>query len=320
LSGAKSEKSLSKKLPEAKSIHSKLETKMKGLDKSISFYEENGTCPTCTQTIDENVKNTIIVDRKKEKDKIESAQEKLSQELETLTKQVEDIQSINAKIAKYHSQIMGLQQLQKSIRDDINRISSQEDTIEESTKDLEKFKAEEQDAINKKKDLSQTYDDYKTTEELLKDRGIKSKIIRQYLPVMNKLINKYLQCLDFFVNFHLDENFKETVKSRHRDEFMYQSFSEGQKFRIDISILLAWREIARLKNSTNTNLLILDEVFDSSLDSDGVDEFMKLLHAVSKNKTNIFVMSHRGNSMIDKFDRVMEFTLTRNFTTIKDIT
>jgi DNA repair exonuclease SbcCD ATPase subunit len=150
---------------------------------------------------------------------------------------------------------------------------------------------------------------------LLKDTGIKTKIIKQYLPIMNKLINKYLTAMDFFVNFNLNENFEETIKSRHRDVFSYASFSEGEKMRIDLALLFTWRQIAKLKNSTNTNLLILDEVFDSSLDGVGTEEFMKLLNTLDNN-TNVFVISHKGDQLFDKFRSVIRFEKKNNFSQV----
>ena len=166
----------------------------------------------------------------------------------------------------------------------------------------------------KESNTSQMHD-YGIVSGLLKDSGIKSKIIKYYLPIMNRLINKYLGSMDFFAQFHLDENFNETIKSRHRDEFSYMSFSEGEKMRIDLALLLSWREVARLKNSANTNLLILDEVFDSSLDSMGTDEFMKLLYNLGK-KVNVFIISHRTDQLSDKFEHTISFEKKNNFSRI----
>jgi DNA repair exonuclease SbcCD ATPase subunit len=151
---------------------------------------------------------------------------------------------------------------------------------------------------------------------MLKDTGIKTKIVKQYLPVINKLVNQYLQTLDFFVLFNLDESFNETIKSRYRDEFTYASFSEGEKQRIDLSLLFTWRQIARMKNSANTNLLILDETFDSSLDNDGIDNLMKILNTVT-NDTNVFIISHKGDVLDSKFRNKIEFIKERNFSRIK---
>ena len=161
--------------------------------------------------------------------------------------------------------------------------------------------------------VDKQYLDYAGT--LLKDGGIKSRIIKQYLPIMNKLINKYLSAMDFFVNFNIDENFNETIKSRFRDEFSYANFSEGEKMRIDLALLFTWRQVAKLKNSTNTNLLILDEVFDSSLDTVGTEEFLKLIHEMGHD-TNIFVISHKGDQLFDKFRSVIKFEKVNNFSRI----
>ena len=161
-------------------------------------------------------------------------------------------------------------------------------------------------------DLKSQKRNYDLVSNLLKDTGIKSMIIRKYLPVMNQLINKYLQDLDFYVNFTLDEEFNETIKSRHRDDFTYSSFSEGEKMRIDLALMFTWRAIAKMKNSANTNLLILDEVFDSSLDVAGTEDFLRIIRSVNKD-TNIFVISHKGEILLDKFNRVMKFEKSKNF-------
>jgi len=169
-----------------------------------------------------------------------------------------------------------------------------------------------QKSIRETKDTKRNYD---VISSLLKDGGIKSMIIRKYLPVMNQLINKYLQELDFYVNFTLDEEFNESIKSRHRDDFTYSSFSEGEKMRIDLALMFTWRSIAKLKNSANTNLLILDEVFDSSLDVGGTDEFLRIIRGVTGD-TNIFIISHKGDVLLDKFDRVMKFEKVKNFSRV----
>ena len=150
---------------------------------------------------------------------------------------------------------------------------------------------------------------------LLRDSGIKTKIIKQYIPVMNKLINKYLASLDFFVNFDLNENFEETIKSRHRDEFSYESFSEGEKMRIDLALLFTWRAIAKLRNSVSTNLLIMDEVFDSSLDTNGTDEFLKILYTLTGD-ANVFIISHKGDTLFDKFEHIIKFEKHKNFSRV----
>ena len=165
------------------------------------------------------------------------------------------------------------------------------------------------------KEISTEKHYYDFASSLLKDTGIKTKIIKQYLPVMNKLINKYLASMNFFVDFNINESFEETIKSRYRDQFSYYNFSEGEKFRIDLALLFTWRQIARLKNSANTNLLILDEVFDSSLDTGGTDEFMKLIHELGQD-SNVFVISHKGDQLFDKFRSVVKFQKRNNFSEV----
>ena len=169
--------------------------------------------------------------------------------------------------------------------------------------------------LEKQEKLSAQKHLYETAYVLLKDSGIKTRIIRQYLPIMNTLINKYLASMDFFVSFNLDEKFEENIKSRHRDDFTYDSFSEGEKMRIDLALLFTWRTIAKMKNSVNTNLLILDEVFDSSLDANGTDEFLKILNHLTGNQ-NVFIISHKGDVLFDKFKDIIKFEKHKNFSRI----
>ena len=185
----------------------------------------------------------------------------------------------------------------------------------EAESDLEDRKVQYEEMLNNKSSQLETRTYYEAICEMLKDTGIKTKIIRQYLPVMNKLINKYLNILDFFVKFDLDESFNETIKSRHRDEFSYASFSEGEKSRIDLALLFSWRQIAKMKNSANTNLLILDETFDSSLDVDGVDNLLKILYSL-KEDTNVFIISHKKDMLDGKFPSRIEFEKANNFSRI----
>jgi DNA repair exonuclease SbcCD ATPase subunit len=180
---------------------------------------------------------------------------------------------------------------------------------------LKELKKELKQLLEEQEELSMDKYYYEYAGNMLKDSGIKTKIIKQYLPIMNKLINKYLTSLDFFVNFNIDENFQETIKSRHRDDFTYDSFSEGEKLRIDLALLFTWRQVAKMKNSTNTNLLILDEVFDSSLDAVGTEEFLKLLNDMDKD-TNIFIISHKGDQLFEKFSNIIKFTKRNNFSQV----
>ena len=202
------------------------------------------------------------------------------------------------------------------LQSEINDLTTRKDNMAEVNAKLLTLKSElfDHNQIAEKLSVDKHYYDYAVT--LLKDTGIKTRIIKQYLPIMNKLINKYLTVMDFFVNFNINENFEETIKSRHRDEFSYANFSEGEKMRIDLALLLTWRQIAKLKNSTNTNLLILDEVFDSSLDLTGTEEFMKLINEIGAD-TNVFVISHKGDQLFDKFRSVIKFKKVNNFSQIE---
>jgi DNA repair exonuclease SbcCD ATPase subunit len=199
---------------------------------------------------------------------------------------------------------------------EIKELSDRKENLLDENEKLKQLKVELANLLAKQEQLSidKHYHDYAAS--LLKDNGIKTKIIKQYLPIINKLVNKYLKAMDFFVNFNLNENFEETIKSRHRDEFSYANFSEGEKMRIDLALLFTWRQIAKMKNSTNTNLLILDEVFDSSLDAVGTDEFLKLMYEMG-NETNIFVISHKGDQLFDKFRSVIKFKKVNNFSQVE---
>ena len=216
-------------------------------------------------------------------------------------------------INRYETSIVEIQKQTSRLQTEINEIVDENISTAEQTGELHQLQEQlTQTDIKKKADKEhKIYID--TARHLMQDTGIKTKIINQYLPIMNQYINKHLADMDFFVNFTLDEEFKETIKSRYRDEFNYHSFSEGEKLRIDLAILFTWREIAKLKNSTNTNLLVLDEIFDSSLDTSGTDEFMRILYTTMA-KENVFVISHKGDTLIDKFPRVMKFEKYKNFT------
>ena len=203
----------------------------------------------------------------------------------------------------------------ETMQKEIDELKNRKDNLEEDNAKLVELKSELSTLVVKQQEVTTEKQYLEFAGSLLKDTGIKTRIIKQYLPVMNKLINKYLTAMDFFVNFNINENFEETIKSRHRDEFSYANFSEGEKMRIDLALLFTWRQIAKLKNSTNTNLLILDEVFDSSLDTVGTDEFLKLIHEMGTD-TNIFVISHKGDQLFDKFRSVIKFQKVNNFSQV----
>jgi DNA repair exonuclease SbcCD ATPase subunit len=218
-------------------------------------------------------------------------------------------------VVKHNSTISAINKFVTKLQKEVEELTNHKDSLEEENAKLKELKEELGVLVKKQEELATEKQYYEFAGSLLKDTGIKTKIIRQYLPIMNKLINKYLTAMDFFVNFNINESFEETIKSRHRDEFSYANFSEGEKMRIDLALLFTWRQIAKLKNSTNTNLLILDEVFDSSLDGVGTEEFLKLIHEMGTD-TNVFVISHKGDQLFDKFRSIIKFEKHNNFSRI----
>ena len=202
------------------------------------------------------------------------------------------------------------------LEEEITNTSDSKDNVKQAAQDLEDFIDEKDSLITEKVELSEEYDYSSIIADMLKDTGIKTKIIKQYLPVMNKLVNQYLQTLDFFVHFELNESFSETIRSRHRDSFSYDSFSEGEKQRIDLALLFTWRHIAKMKNSVATNLLILDVTFDSSLVNDGVENLLKIIHTLGDD-TNVFVISHKGEILDGRIESKMEFYKDKNFSKMR---
>ena len=312
-----------KSLIKMESLESQLKTKIKTITKNAKFYEENDTCPTCKQNIQEHHKKNVWDEMQKEQEEIETAISELGEKIENSEKRLteinlvlEKIRGLEGNISTKESEISASNQYIDKMQRSIESVSTEGTEIQEAKDQLSQFIGEGKGHVEKRKDLIEDRHYLDIASVLLKDSGIKSKIIKHYLPIMNKLINKYLTDMDFFCQFNLDENFNETIKSRHRDEFSYHSFSEGERLRIDLSLLLAWREIARLKNSVNCNLLILDEVFDSSLDAVGTEEFLKLLTSFGS-RANIFVISHKSDTMTDKFQNHIVFEKKNNFSRIK---
>ena len=316
------EDSVHKKLQDILKIETKFGDKIKKYRREIKFFQDNDHCPTCDQDINTTIKNTKIGEGEQKVHEVTDALDKLQVELDKENQRLLDITEVNKEIQEYltkvtdeNNQISSLNRYIRQMRESIDtEVSDSTDLQAENKKlnDLKKaikaLEKKREQHINEKELLDVAYD-------MLRDKGIKTQIVRQYIPVMNKLVNKYLAAMEFFVSFELDENFEETIKSRHRDKFSYSSFSEGEKMRIDLSLLLTWRSIAKMKNSTNTNLLILDEVFDASLDSNGCDEFLKLLNELGMD-TNIFVISHKGDILQDKFRSVVRFEKHKNFSRI----
>ena len=314
--------SIEKKSTKLVQLESKLETRLKKLDKEEKFYEENHDCPTCKQGIDEVFRRDQLTGINTTKGEIgvaikdiETQIQATSQRLEEIQKVVKHIQEHNNEIVKHNSTISAVHSYISKTQVEIQNLSERKDSLEGENAKLKELREEMSTLVTKQKELSEEKQYYDYAAGLLKDTGIKTRIIRQYLPIMNKLINKYLAAMDFFVNFNINESFEESIKSRHRDDFAYANFSEGEKMRIDLALLFTWRQIAKLKNSTNTNLLILDEVFDSSLDTVGTEEFLKLIHEMGTD-TNIFVISHKGDQLFDKFRSVIKFEKVNNFSRI----
>ncbi len=297
--------------------------KIKTLVKETKFYEENDTCPTCTQDISTEVRDSKLATAKEKAAELNSAvcdvNEKsaaVESTIERLTNTAGEIRDKTSVINSNNKTISRLQEQIKSINSSIEQIRGSSGDLSKSNDELKALKKLKDDLFEKRLYFNESVLYNTTMLEMLKDTGIKTKIIKQYLPVINNLVNKYLQVLDFFVSFNLDEAFAETIRSRHRDSFSYASFSEGEKQRIDLALLFTWRQIAKMKNSVSTNLLILDETFDSSLDYEGVDNLMKIIHTLGDD-TNVFVISHKGDILEGKFENKLEFHKEKNFSKIK---
>jgi len=310
-------------LLQSESFEKELKNQIKNIERNVKFYEENDNCPSCKQYIQEHHKESVYTEQAEEKVDIQKQLEKLFDKIENtenkigeINKTAEDIQKIEKSVSNKQNQISASTQYVDKLLKSIESSMTEGTEIQEAKDELNQLIGEGKSCISDRKEKIEDRHYYNIASTMLKDSGIKSKIIKHYLPVMNKLINKYLTDMDFFCHFELDENFDETIKSRHRDDFTYYNFSEGERLRIDLSLLLAWREVARLKNSVNCNLLILDEVFDSSLDAVGTEEFLKLLTTFG-NRANIFVISHKSDTMTDKFSNHIVFEKKNNFSSIK---
>ena len=300
-----------------KDLRSTLTEKQKEKDKMINFFEKHDECPVCTQDIDNEFKTQMISTKQTEKKeitdgllKMESELDKTKSRLDEIKKVTDIIQDNSIKIAQLNTSIQELEKYQERLSGEIKELENS--TINNSDEEKLKILQEEFNQIEQnKKELKEEKVYKEASRAMLQDTGIKTKIIKQYLPIMNQLINKYLASMEFYVNFTLNESFEETIKSRFRDTFNYESFSEGEKMRIDLALLFTWRAIAKMKNSTNTNLLILDEIFDSSLDSAGTDEFLKILNTLEGE--NVFVISHKQDVLVDKFKHTLKFEKNKNF-------
>ena len=297
---------------------------IKRLIGDVKFFESHSDCPTCGQSIQDNFKEKQIESLSDQGSVITKEVWNIEKEIDRLTAQLTEMDEKSSQAHEIRSEINILEreivrlefenlEIQKQLIDhhsNTTTISDAETSLSVATKELEKNRID-------CGDISRRLDEYNVASYLLKDSGIKSQIIKKYIPVFNQLINKYLQSMDFYVNFTLDEEFNEVIKSRFRDEFSYASFSEGEKQKIDLALLFTWREVARMKNSVATNLLILDEVFDSSLDTEGTNELLKILRSLG-NETNVFVISHKGEILVDKFLRTLKFEKVNDFSKLSD--
>jgi len=297
----------------------KLHDKIAKAEKRIRFYEKHDNCPTCEQVIEATAKAKQLENTQRIAEETQSAISELEKQQVSLNEEIQYITSVQQEITTWQqhwrdceSALSTYQSNADRVKDKLSSIQSNEETEGSPSSKIQQLETELGAFESKSESLSKDFEVLKIATEMLRDGGIKKKIIKQYVPIINKLVNKYLASLDFFVNFELDEEFNEVIKSRYRDEFSYASFSEGEKMRIDLALLFTWRAVAKLKNSTNTNLLILDEVFDASLDTSGCDEFLKLLQEVSSD-TNVFVISHKGDVLTDKFRSQIRFEKVKNF-------
>jgi DNA repair exonuclease SbcCD ATPase subunit len=308
-----------KKIIAFKKVESKIESKISQVGTDREFYEHNADCPTCRQAITLESKERHMGDLLSKEQELASGltelQAKITEHetlLASLRSDEQKLHAVRIELATKQTGKAGLETTIAKLEKQIADLNASEESADAN--ELVILQEQITTSQSELKVLIEEKSYYDAASTLLKDTGIKTKIIKQYLPVINKLVNKYLASLDFFVNFNLDESFKETIKSRHRDDFSYHNFSEGEKQRIDMALMLTWRAVAKLKNSSSTNLLILDEVFDSSLDTTGTEELMKILHSLDG--VNLFVISHKGDILQDKFANTIRFEKVKNFSRI----
>ena len=314
------ESKINNKYKQLHNLEAKLENTCSKHKKDLGFFQTHNDCPVCQQAIDEAYKSTMIAKKAEKIQELEGALGQIEKDikstedrLDIINKTMVAVREKELLVNRYETSISEIRKYMANKQNEVDELEDEKFTTGVATGKLEELQEQltAAEAAKVKQKEQKSYLD--TARYLMQDTGIKTKIIKQYLPIMNQLINKNLADMDFFVNFTLDDEFNETIKSRHRDEFNYHSFSEGEKLRIDLAILFTWREIAKLKNSTNTNLLILDEIFDSSLDASGTDEFMRIL-SNKLAKENVFVISHKGDTLLDKFPSILKFEKYKNFT------
>lgn len=312
-----------KQLTRLNGFESEFNTKIKALVKTAKFYEVNDHCQTCDQDIDVSLKESKLKEAKEQAAELQSAGAAVIKSRDDATGEIIELESkmnvVQSLLMNVQGNIQTIATHNKNIektRADIDSLNSGQSDLATANKEYDVLTKEYHDLMGKRNTMNDQAAYNTVISEMLKDSGIKTKVIKQYLPVINKLVNQYLSILDFYVHFDLDERFEETIRSRHRDSFSYASFSEGEKQRIDLALLFTWRQIAKMKNSISTNLLILDETFDSSLDESGIDNLLKIIHTLGEG-TNVFIISHKGEILEGKFASKIEFVKMKNFSQIK---
>lgn len=309
-----------KKLAEFQELNHDLTTRLNKLRKDVEFYQKHDNCPTCKQGIEHEFKEETIESSRATAAEIETAKGEIGHKsvaVETRLAEIDQVEDTmsekNISVSEHRANVKIGMNTCKSIKKELD--GAQQEVEEIDTSDIKKLESDLKDHHSNQNELFDHRETLSVVASMLKDGGIKTRIIKQYVPVMNKLINKYLSAMDFFVQFELDENFNETIKSRFRDEFSYSSFSEGEKLRIDLALLFTWRAVSKLRNSVSTNLLIMDEIMDSSLDNAGTEEFLKIIEELTAD-SNIFIISHKGDQLFDKFHSVIKFEKVKNFSRI----
>ena len=307
------------KLKQLEKLETKIEQNLETHKKSLDFFEQNDSCPTCTQKIEETFRDEKIEKERAKVVTLNQGMKDLVVELSKVENKITEFNGISDKIyenkiqmSKVESSLKELKKFTDTLHNEILLLEGKDEDDKDIVMNLVRLKDQLEETKVELDKITEEKKYLDVAREVLSDRGAKAKIIKKYLPIMNSLINQHLQSMDFFVSFHLDEEFKETVKSRHRDTFDYNNFSEGEKMRIDLALVFTWRAIAKMKNSANTNLMVLDEIFDSSLDGQGTDDFFKIVNKMGKE--NIFIISHKGDILFDKFTNIIKFEKEHNFT------
>jgi len=320
--GIKEKDKIENKRKQLEKLETKIEQNLNTHEKNLKFFEENDNCPTCTQKIQDDFRDDKINFEKTKLTTLNTGMKDLVKELSNVEGKITDLNNIsnkmydiNIEMSKLNTSIDEIKKFSDSLHNEILLLEGKEEDGKDVENQLLELKKQLEETKIELNNISEEKKYIDVIREILSDKGAKAKIIKKYLPIMNTLINQYLQSMDFFVNFHLDEEFNETVKSRHRDVFDYNSFSEGEKMRIDLALVFTWRSIAKMKNSANTNLMVLDEIFDSSLDGQGTDDFFKIVRKMEKE--NIFIISHKGDILFDKFTNIIKFEKEHNFTRLQ---